>query len=141
MKIFSILIVPMVILSSLFCGPDEGGGPCLPPELIVKNASGYKINKLYIHDTPGYSGGDLLAADMLQNAEISVPVSDGMVKYFTFIRNRTSSSSVEIAVTTSEPVVFSQCYKYTLNLLPLDFFLQDFGNYEDTDDTGAGTER
>jgi hypothetical protein len=115
------------------------GETCLPPELIVKNTSVYTINELYMHDSFEYSSGELVASNVPSDGDITVAVSDGLVKYFTFIRNITSTSSVEIAVTTAEPIAFNECYKYTLNLLPEDFFLQESDNYEAPESTDKET--
>ena len=135
MKIFRYLFVQIIVFAMLFCGQqaefalDESRCPD-KPELIVKNISGYTADEVYMHDQVGnYLSGQLLITDMPDGGLISVDVTDGLVKYFTFIRNITSTSTTEIAVTTAEPVTFSRCYKYTLNLLPEDYFLEDDINY------------
>ena len=131
MKIFYALFISIVIFSSLFCNyKPENIEECLPLELTVKNTSYYIIKELYVHDLFDYTSGgsDLIASDMAMDSEVPVAVSDGEVKYFTFIRNITSTSVSEIAVTTKTPITFSNCHNYILNLLAEDFFLQDTGS-------------
>ncbi len=136
MKSFIYLIIPMLLSPILFCaGEDADVAPassaiiCNPPELILKNISGYIANEVYRHEAFDYHGGEVIVTDMADNTEIQVDVSHDERKYFTFLRQVTSTSSETIAVTTSVPIVFSECFKYTLNMLELDFFIEDFDNF------------
>lgn len=131
-KIFKYQAVQLFLFSFLFCGPGEevGEGNCLPPELIITNNSGYTAGTIYMHDSINdYFSGQVLAEDVPAGQMIAVDVSDGLVKYFTFIRTVTSTIDTEIAVTTASPVTFNNCYKYILYLLAEDFFLEDSENY------------
>lgn len=132
MKVIRILFLQTLVLSLFFCGgPDEGAEKaCLPPELIVKNVSQYDMIGVYMHDSLDYSGGELVASNMAKDAEAVVEVADNQVKYFTFIRCFSAVNDKEIAVTTGSPVSFHECYKYTLNLLEEDFFLETSDNVE-----------
>ena len=132
MKIFKCLILQMAVLSFFFCAPaedEEAERICLPPELKIKNISDYVAKEVYMHDEFSYTGGEVVATGLASDSEVDVPVEEGDLKYFTYIRNLTTGSSMEIAITTAAPVEFNACYKYTLNLLSEDFFLDDFDNY------------
>lgn len=128
MKIFKRVIIYLLFLPVLFCGgpAEEQAGECMGiPAFTVRNSSEYTLNRLYMHDTPDYTGSTVIATDMAAGTELSVDISTASQKYFTFIRNVTTTSAEEIAVTTAYPLSFEPCVSYTLHILEEDFFLDE----------------
>ena len=144
MKIIYFTIINILVLCFLACmGDGDEGIPakeCNQPELEIKNCSEYIIKALYIHDTKDYSTSDsVLTATMDPAATDSLTVTrqmnDGEEKYITFIRDLTTTSGPEIGVTTSNPVLFEECYNYRLNILEEDFLLERSNNSTPVNDT------
>lgn len=127
LKYLVILLILAVVLLNCNGGADaEWGGLCGSPELVIKNSNEYEINSLYAHNTPVYNIADTpIATNIASEAEVNYPVNAGDVRYFTFIRNFPwSSTTDEIAVTTSQPVVIEDCTQYRLHILETDFFIE-----------------
>ena len=147
MKNLKLLSMISLILSIVACISDDDQdyikGPltdtsatiiCLPPELTIINSSEYIVKRIYVHDTANYMDTEEEPdSELSTNEEIDIPVSDGDLEYFTFIRNITSTSSMEIAVTTSSPIYFRECYKYRLHIFEEDFMLKKEDNYTTVD--------
>lgn len=110
---------------------------CLPPQLTIINDTEYNLHEIYIlnkfdyrNETIAYT--DLAPGEQIDQEEIdpSVTISDGNVRYITFIRDFSSTITEEIGVTTETPITFIECYKYELHIMNEDFFLErDGGNY------------
>lgn len=127
-KIIFFLIIPILFS----CATEEGtvtdaAGAALcttPPDLIIKNSSLYTVNRLYMHDTPQYDNSEAISTDLASGQEINVTVQNEDTKYFTFVRFVTTTSSVEILVTTETPITLRGCKNYKLYLLEEDFLLE-----------------
>lgn len=100
--------------------PDEY---CLPPSFTVTNRSEYTLNRVYVHPTPDYLSSIPVLTDLASGASAEIAVAENDTLYLTFIRNITSTSSIEIAVTIASPAVIEYCRKYTLYFLEEDFLL------------------
>ncbi len=148
MKRLFFIFIQVLFLSYIFCTggghPDDKGlyeKECFPPELEVENTTEYVIEKLFIHDAPNYGASESILTnemdpDVIETNKISVPISHGDLKYFTFVRRVTTTSEQRIAVTTRDPVSFSDCHKYFLKIIEEDFLAQIEDNYviEDASD-------
>jgi hypothetical protein len=101
--------------------------------MTIVNSSEYEINHLYVHDSLDYFNDSTkveIGTNMATGDNVTMSVSYGDSYYFTFIRYIFSSSSIEIAVTTADPVAIGECYTYTLHLLEEDFYVETADNFE-----------
>jgi hypothetical protein len=139
MKNIILTVTAILLLNILYCSANEEEEKqkepvCNPPALEIKNVSEYIIKRLYIHDTFDYSSSVSVLTEPMNPADastlsVNILMADQDNKYITFIRDLTTTSGPEIAVTTSRPILFENCYKYTLILLEEDFKLTTSDNF------------
>ena len=119
--------VSMLLLLCTACSSTaahSSGQTGIPPEFTIINSSEYTINRLYVTDGADYRDASPATGSLEPGKSLSVPVTEGADRYVTFVRNATSTSSIEIAVTTSSAIAFEYNYSYVLHLLEQDFYLE-----------------
>ncbi len=129
----NLILILTLFLGSQCAGEKEPDKKCLPcADLIITNSSEYTIIELYAHSSIDYYSDTtkvLIAQNMLNGDSLVYPVNYQDKIYFTFIRRYFSSSNVNIAITTNNPVYIQDCYKFSLFLLEEDFYLRKEDNF------------
>lgn len=129
MKLKNYAFIICMIIFSISCkdddlAKDDATAACLtPPEFTIKNSSQYIINRILIHTTPDYMNTTPSQSDLQTGEEIFISISAGEY-YITFIRNITSTSDTEIAITTENSITLEGCNVYKLHLLEEDFLME-----------------
>lgn len=128
-----LILIAVITLSCGAAGPDETPGNCLPEQdMTIFNSSEYEINRLYVHNSVDYLNDSTkveIGTNITTGNSVTLPVLYGDSYYFTFIRNIFSTSSIEIAITTANPIKIDECYTYTLHLLEEEFYIETSDNF------------
>lgn len=126
-KMIAVVFAGAFILAACEGGDSDGFETAdLSTAGTLVNCSGYTVKLIYATETPDYRNETPVAQDLVDGATWQYSVPAGSSLYITFVRTVTSTSTSEIAVTTSKPVTFGSLYKFnTLDLLENDFYFEN----------------
>ena len=128
MKFFLTVMLLSSLIFILNCSDEDEGDSsyeCPPPILYIENKSEYLIKQIILHSDKVYLESEPAYAYLASGESFKYEGFTGSANsYVTFIRNVTSSSDIEIAVTTPDTLLFKKCNAYRLILLEEDFFLE-----------------